>query len=90
MQKLGDTLLETTMSDKTNVGNAFIEKTKLEFHNLTDTDKVLNLSYYQLSDSEKSVLIMASSSAQHMGDIRNDLHRFHRSLRLKCYFGKSV
>ena len=50
-QKQGDKHIETTMSDKTNIGNSFIEKTKLEFHNLTDIDNVINLSDYQLSDS---------------------------------------
>ena len=94
-QKQGDMHIETTMSDKTNIGNSFIEKTKLEFHNLTDIDNVVNLSDYQLSDSEKSVLnhglkFCPTPGEPHMGDIRRDLDRFHRSLRLKCHFGKLV
>ena len=81
-----------TVSPITNIGNSFIKKTKLEFHNLADIDNVVNLSDYQLSDSvlNLGLKFCPTPGEPHMGVIRRDLDSFHCSLKLKCHFGKSV
>ena len=73
--------------------DAFTNRTTQEFNHLSDPDNVINLSDYALTDAEKSVLrnglkFCPTPGEPHMGETRRDLDRFHRSLRLKCHFGK--
>ena len=79
---------ETTTLDETGHVN-----TMEEFNLLSELDNVVNLSNHTLSDAEKSVLknglkFCPTPGEPVMGETRRDLDRFHRSLRLKCHFGK--
>ena len=68
-------------------------KRKKVYDNLPPLDDVVNLSDVSLTENERKVLsnglkFCPTPGEPHMGDVRRDLDKFHRSLRLKHHFGK--
>ena len=74
-------------------GMNFDEKVERELRSLPDLDNVINLSTYPLTNPQKEILnkglkFCPTLGEPQMGDLRRDLDKYHRSLRLKCYFNK--
>ena len=61
--------------------------------NQPEIDNVVNLSDRPLTDTENKILnkglnFCPTPGEPNMGDVRRDLDRFHRSLRIQCWLNK--
>ena len=73
--------------------NSFDRMVEEELCSLPDLDNVINLSKHPLTDSQRLILnkglkFCPTPGEPQMGDLRRDLDKFHRSLRLQCHFSK--
>ena len=73
--------------------NRFTSLINIEFSNLSDLDNVVNLSDKVLTDQERNILNKGlnfgpTPGDPDMGEIRCDLDRYHRSLRIQCWLNK--
>ena len=74
-------------------GNNFDDLVERELQSLPILDNVINLSDYPLTESQREILnkglkFCPTPGEPQMGELRRDLDKFHRSLRLQCHFKK--
>ena len=69
----------------------FRDSVELKFESIPDLDNVINLSDHMLTIPQLEILnkglkFCPTPGEAQMGDLRRDLDKYHRSLRLKCHF----